>query len=88
MYQENYPRGINSFSFISLSNSITSVSSDSDNESDLQDNQQGCLEDDPKRPLRHFSLLFGMFKEYILSAGSNAVTTVSVNQSGNFLIPY
>ena len=55
MYQENYPRGINSFSFISLSNSITSVSSDSDNESDLQDNQQGCLKDDPKRPLRHLS---------------------------------
>ena len=36
-----------------LRNSLKSVNSDNDNESDLQDNQQGCLQDDPKRPLRH-----------------------------------
>ena len=41
------------FGFIYLIKSMKSFSSDSDNESDLQDNQNGCLQDDPKRPLRH-----------------------------------
>ena len=44
-------RDINGFSFIHLIKSIKGVSSGSNKESDLQNNQQGGLQDDPKRPL-------------------------------------